>query len=149
MEILILVIERLVPLAITVVVSVLVLWFLNKTRCKHWSGNPDAQFRFQLIMLALTLAAIVAVVLALPIDETLRGQLLSLLGIILSAAIALSSTTFVGNIMVGILLKAIKSTRPGDFITVGELTGRITEMDLLHTEIQTEFRDLVKDCSSR
>jgi small-conductance mechanosensitive channel len=37
----------------------------------------------------------------------------------------------------------VKSARPGDFITVAELTGRITEMDLLHTEIQTEFRDLV------
>ena len=45
--------------------------------------------------------------------------------------------------MAGIMLKAVKSARPGDFITVAELTGRITEMDLLHTEVQTEFRDLV------
>jgi small-conductance mechanosensitive channel len=69
--------------------------------------------------------------------------LLSLIGILLSAAIALSSTTFIGNIMAGIMLKAVKSARPGDFITVAELTGRITEMGLLHTEVQTEFRDLV------
>ena len=135
--------ERLAPLAVTIVVIVLVLSVMNRTLSRHWARNPDAQFRFQLIMLTLTLAGIVAVVLALPIQEGLRGQLLSLLGIVLSATIALSSTTFVGNIMAGIMLKTIKSARPGDFITVGELTGRITEMDLLHTEIQTEFRDLV------
>jgi len=41
------------------------------------------------------------------------------------------------------MLKVVRSARPGDFITVGELTGRVTEMDLLHTQIQTEFRDLV------
>ena len=142
-ETLIDVLQTVAPLAATVVISAAVLFTLNRSLRRHWANNPDAQFRFQLIMLSMSLAAIVAVVLALPIDETLRGQLLSLLGLILSATIALSSTTFVGNIMAGIMLKGVKSTRPGDFITVGELTGRITEMALLHTEIQTEFRDLV------
>jgi small-conductance mechanosensitive channel len=94
-------------------------------------------------MLALTLAGILAVVIALPINDLLRGQLLSLLGILLSAAIALSSTTFIGNILAGIMLKAVRSARPGDFISIGDLTGRIAEMDLLHTQVQTEFRDLV------
>ena len=91
----------------------------------------------------MTLAAVLAVIIALPIDNALRGQLLSLIGILLSAAIALSSTTFIGNIMAGIMLKAVKSARPGDFVTIGDLTGRVTEMDLLHTQVQTEFRDLV------
>ena len=135
--------ERFVPLLVTVVLSVAILLILNKSLRRHWGKNPDAQFRFQLIMLALTLAAVIAFVVTLPVNDALRGQLLSLLGILLSAAIALSSTTFIGNIMAGIMLKAIKSARPGDFVTVGELTGRITEMGLLHTEIQTEFRDLV------
>jgi small-conductance mechanosensitive channel len=114
-------------------------WFLKR----RWRDDPDAQFRFQLIMLALTFSGVLAVVLALPISEETRGQLLSLIGILLSAAIALSSTTFIGNIMAGIMLKVVRSARPGDFITVANLTGRITEMDLLHTEVQTEFRDLV------
>ena len=105
--------------------------------------NPDVKFRYQLIMLALTLAGGLAILIALPINDTLRGQLLSLIGILLSAAIALSATTFIGNILAGIMLKVVRSARPGDFITVGELTGRVTEMDLLHTQVQTEFRDLV------
>ena len=45
--------------------------------------------------------------------------------------------------MAGIMMKVIRSARPGDWIQVGDITGRVTEMDLLHTEVQTEFRDLV------
>lgn len=114
-------------------------WLLKR----RWKDNPDAQFRFQLIMLALTFAGVLTVILALPVNDQTRGQLLSLIGILLSAAIALSSTTFIGNVMAGIMMKAVKGARPGDFITVADLTGRITEMGLLHTEVQTEFRDLV------
>ncbi|NNC54449.1 MAG: mechanosensitive ion channel, partial [Pseudomonadales bacterium] len=134
---------RFVPLLLTLVVVAILLGAIDWYLRRRWRENPDAQFRFQLIMLSLTLAAVLAIVLALPIDSTLRGQLLGLIGILLSAAIALSSTTFIGNIMAGIMLKVVKNARPGDFITVADLTGRITEMDLLHTEIQTELRDLV------
>jgi small-conductance mechanosensitive channel len=120
-----------------------ILAITNRVLKNRWRNQPDLQFRFQLIMLALTFAGILAVILALPMSESMRGQLLGLIGILLSAAIALSSTTFIGNIMAGIMLKAIKSVRPGDFLSVANVTGRITEMDLLHTEIQTEDRDLV------
>ncbi|MBT8151574.1 MAG: mechanosensitive ion channel, partial [Gammaproteobacteria bacterium] len=132
-----------IPLLATLVVVVLLLsganWFLRR----RWASNPDAQFRFQLIMLFLTLAGLLATIIALPIENALKSQLLSLLGILLSAAVALSATTFIGNIMAGIMLKVVRNARPGYFFTVADLTGRITEMELLHTEIQTEFRDLV------
>ncbi len=131
------------PALSTLAVVAVVLVVVDRVLKKRWHGNPDAQFKFQLIMLALTFSGGLAVVVALPVSETLRGQLLSLIGILLSAAIALSSTTFIGNIMAGIMLKAVKSVRPGDFVTVSDITGRVTEMDLLHSEIQTEDRDLV------
>ena len=134
---------KFIPVLGTVVVVGVFLKLVDWALKRRWKGNPDAQFRFQLIMLALTFAGILAVILALPVNDQTRGQLLSLIGILLSAAIALSSTTFIGNIMAGIMMKAVKGARPGDFITVEELTGRITEMGLLHTEVQTEFRDLV------
>lgn len=132
-----------VPLLGTIAAVVILLASINWFLRRRWRDNPDAQFRFQLIMLALSFAGLLTIIVALPINDVLRGQLLSLIGILLSAAIALSSTTFIGNIMAGIMLKVMKNARPGDFITVADLTGRITEMDLLHTEIQTEFRDLV------
>ena len=134
---------RFLPLLATLAGVVLLLVVLNRYFRRRWRDNPDLQFRFQLIMLALTMAGGLAVIIALPIDDVLRGQLLSLVGILLSAAIALSSTTFIGNILAGIMLKVVRSARPGDFVTIGDLTGRVTEMDLLHTQVQTEFRDLV------
>jgi small-conductance mechanosensitive channel len=134
---------RFLPLLATLVTVAGLLFAANSLLRRRWQHDPDAQFRFQLVMLALTFASLLAVILALPVGDEMRGQLLRLIGILLSAAIALSSTTFIGNIMAGIMLKVVKNAKPGDFVTVAELTGRITEMDLLHTEIQTEFRDLV------
>ncbi len=132
-----------VPLLATIVVVFALLGGINYALKRRWRNQPSAQFRFQMIMLLLTLSGILAVIIALPISNALQAQILQLIGILLSAAIALSSTTFIGNIMAGIMLRTIRSCRPGDFITVGDITGRITEMDLLHTEVQTEFRDLV------
>jgi small-conductance mechanosensitive channel len=134
---------RFLPFLATLGGVVLVLSFLSRHFSRRWKDNPELQFRYQLMMLALTLAGGLAILITLPINDTLRGQLLSLIGILLSAAIALSATTFIGNILAGIMLKVVRGARPGDFITIGDLTGRVTEMDLLHTQVQTEFRDLV------
>ncbi len=100
-------------------------------------------YRVQLLNLGIALATIIVLLIVLPFDDTLRGQLLSLTGILLSAVIALSSTTFVGNVMAGAMLRSIKCCSPGDYVHVGEYFGRISEMDLLHVEVQTEDRDLV------
>jgi len=56
--------------------------------------------------------------------------------------VALSSTTFVANAMAGLMLRAVRSFRPGDFVHVGEQFGRVTSRGLFHTEIQTEDRNL-------
>jgi small-conductance mechanosensitive channel len=126
----------------TLSVLVLVGHFANKRLVRHFESKPHLTFRMQLIQLAGFLIIILMLILFLPLETALRGQLLSLYGIIISATIALSSTTLVGNVMAGIMLKTIKSCRPGYYITVGDHFGRITTMDLLHTEIQTEERDL-------
>lgn len=101
------------------------------------------QFRVQITNLAIAMAAALILLVVLPVDHELRGQLLSLFGIVLSATIALSSTTFVGNIMAGMMLKSVRNFRSGDFVEVGPHFGRVTSRGLLSTEIQTEYRDLV------
>ena len=78
-----------------------------------------------------------------PVNDTQKGQILSLIGIVVSAAIALSSTTFVGNAMAGLMLGVVKGFRVGDFVSVGDSFGRVTERGLFHVEIQTEQRDLI------
>ena len=118
-------------------------FYVTKKRLdSYFSSRPHLKFRYQLIQIGGILLAILFIILFMPFDQTLRGQLLSLYGLIISVTIALSSTTLVGNIMAGLMLKAIGSCRPGNYITVGDYFGRISEMDLLHTEIQTEERDL-------
>ena len=96
----------------------------------------------QLTLSCIVLMFLILILLSLPISETMKGQLLNLLGIALMATITLSSTTFVSNTMAGFMLKAIDGIKPGDFLKVGEHTGRVSEQGLLHTEIQTEDRDL-------
>lgn len=88
------------------------------------------------------LLSLLIIILSLPFDPSTKGQLLSLFGIIVSATIALSSTTLVGNVMAGLMLRMVNNIKPGDHIRVGDYFGRVSEMDLLHTEIQTEERDL-------
>lgn len=118
------------------------IYLLNRRLGSYFAERPHLKFRFQLIQLGGALVAILFAILLMPFGDTLRGQLLQLYGLIISATIALSSTTLVGNVMAGLMLKAIGNCRPGYYITVGDYFGRISEMDLLHTEIQTEERDL-------
>ncbi|MDJ0751707.1 MAG: mechanosensitive ion channel [Woeseiaceae bacterium] len=117
-------------------------YFANGRLKRHYESRPHLRFRQQLIQIVGLLVAVLLIILLLPLGDELRGQLLGLYGLIFSATIALSSTTLVGNVMAGLMLKAIGNCRPGNYITVGDYFGRISEMDLLHVEIQTEERDL-------
>lgn len=94
------------------------------------------------LILLIVAGGVVGAVLVLPINEAVRSDLVTLLGVVISAAVALSSTTFLGNALAGILLRLTTKFGAGDFIRVGEHFGRVTEQGLLHTEIQIETSDL-------
>ncbi|MGA1870636.1 MAG: mechanosensitive ion channel domain-containing protein [bacterium] len=122
-----------------IIISILMAHYIFE---KRFEAKPGQRFRYQLITLLLSFIGLIMIILVLPVNDTLRGQILSLIGILLSAAIALSATTFVGNAMAGILLKTVRNFRMGDFIRVGDYFGRVSEQGLFHVEIQTEDRDL-------
>jgi len=131
------------PSIATALICLLVIWLLNWTLLKGpmgW-GREHSIWR-QVMILLLSVTGILLVILMAPLSEATRGQVLSLLGIVITAVIALSSTTFVSNTMAGFMLRLVRNFRTGDFIRVGEQFGRVTERGLLHTEIQTEDRDL-------
>lgn len=104
---------------------------------------PGRRLRNQLTITALALLAALVLILNLPLEPDTRSDLLSLFGILLSAAIALSATTFLGNAMAGVMLRAVDNFSIGDYVRVGEHFGRISERGLFHVEIQTEERDLM------
>lgn len=130
------------PLAITLMVILLIhmglrRWFIHEHETGHFS-----RYREQFINLLLGVASLLAVIIASPIDNELRGQLLSLFSIVVSATIALSSTTLMGNLLGGVMLRSTSSLKAGDFIKVNGQFGRISQRGLLHIEIQTEESDL-------
>lgn len=96
----------------------------------------------QLALLGLSCLGLFAAILAMPVSDATRNQLLTVLGLLASGIIALSSTTLVANAMSGLMLRSTKSFRTGDFIRVVSHFGRVTERGLFDTEIQTEEREL-------
>jgi small-conductance mechanosensitive channel len=78
-----------------------------------------------------------------PIDKSLKGQILSFLAIIISAGIALSSTTVLGNLIAGIMNNSMNRFRNGDLIKIGDLQGRVTKKSIFHTEIQLEDSNFI------
>ena len=124
------------------VAVVIILILINRFLQRSAQDVSGLKFRNQLIMLGASFIGLLAVILLLPVESSTRGQLLSLIGIIISATIALSSSTILGNAMAGIMLKSVRNFRSGDFVRAGEHFGRVSERGLFHTEIQTPDRDL-------
>jgi small-conductance mechanosensitive channel len=133
----------LLPTVAATTLVVLLVMLIRHFVAKQYAMRTGKRYQRQLIMLGVYLVALLAIIISLPISDTLRGQLLSLIGIIISATIALASSTFVGNAMAGVMLRTLRNFHVGDFLRVGEYFGRVTETGLLHVEIQTEDRDLM------
>jgi small-conductance mechanosensitive channel len=126
----------------TIAVLVLILLFVVQRIFERSTAADGHQARNQLILLGISTAGLLVVILVMPIGDSTRGQILGLIGIVVSAGIALSSTTFLGNAMAGVMLRAVKNFRTGDFIRTGDHFGRVSERGIFHTEIQTEDREL-------
>lgn len=135
----------LITLLITGACVTLFRWLLLT---KRQELNAEQRLPRQLTMLGVSIVAVVVIVLALPVQESSRNQLLGLLGVLISGVIAFSSTTIVSNLMAGIVLRLNKPFRTGDFIRSNGLAGRVIEKGLLDTEIQTEQRTLVHVANS-
>jgi small conductance mechanosensitive channel len=130
------------PALITLLIGIAVITFAYRIVMGHGVPTSGSRISQQVLIAALAGILLVMLILQLPIGEAVRGQLLSLLGILVTAAIALSSTTLIGNAMAGLMLRSIRNFQPGDFIVVDGHRGRVSVLGLLRTEIQTERRNL-------
>ena len=92
--------ERLIA---TTIVIVFVLIYVRTLLDRHLSNQRNKLMLRQLIMAAVIVLCALVFVMSLPHDSGLRGQVMGLVGILISGAIALSSTTFLGNAMAGIM----------------------------------------------
>ncbi|NPE29562.1 mechanosensitive ion channel family protein [Methanococcoides sp. SA1] len=126
----------------TIIALFVLLTLLNYILRKTAIFTRDKMIK-QIILSVATLLGIVLILLTLPITDNSKQTLLSFLGILLGATIALSSTTFVANGMSGMMLNLIKPFKTGDYIRIGEEFGKVSNITILHTQIQSIDRDLI------
>jgi small conductance mechanosensitive channel len=106
-------------------------------------GKESNTISRQVINAVIFAIGALIVVISLPIDSGVRGQIISLIGIVISAALALSAPTVFSNALAGIMNANMKNVNLGDFIRIENHFGRVTKKGLFRTEIQTEDRNLL------
>lgn len=141
------VLNALLPFAPLLIAVVLVIGTLTALHylllAKQSHLTSEQKLPRQVGMLVLTIIGAVVIAMALPVSESTRNQVIALIGVLISGVIAFSSTTMVGNLMAGIVLRVNRPFKVGDFIKVEGYSGRVTEMGLLDVELQTESRELI------
>lgn len=130
------------PFIITLALTSSILYLLNWLMFHHYA-NAEKNFPRQMLMIVLTLIALVACILSLPLTEQTTIQVLSLVGLVISGLLAFSSTTIFGNLVAGIMMRFTQPFHTGDFIQVNEHFGRVAERSLFDCEIQTATRELI------
>ena len=132
-------IEPTVVLLFLIILLILNSWIFKRIKSTTLNGNITKGA----ISFFLVLIGVLAFILVLPIDKTLKGQILGFLGIIISAGIALSSTTVLGNLIAGIMNNTMNRFRNGDLIKIGDFHGRVIRKSIFHTEIQLEDSNFI------
>lgn len=132
-------IEPTVVLILLIILLVLNSWIFKKIK----STTSNGIITKGSITFFLVLIGVLSFILVLPTDKALKGQILGFLGIIISAGIALSSTTVLGNMMAGIMNNSMNRFRNGDLIKIGDFHGRVVRKSIFHTEIQLEDSNFI------
>ncbi len=134
-----------VPVVIgTFLIYALLVTLLHRFLARHTTFFKRHPFSLFILSLTLMFVGLSTILFFIPvIPPSFKGQLLGLIGVIFSGAVAISSTTFIGNAMAGAMLRAVDNFRIGDVVQVADYMGRITERGLFHVELQTEDRDLM------
>ncbi len=135
---------NLMPMTVVIIIGVSVLGILNRRMDrKSLEMAGEGTFRRQMVLTFLALVFVVVIIVTAPLKEHTQGNLISLFGIAVTGVIALSSATLASNAMAGLMLRAVRNFKRGDYIRCGDFLGRVTERGLFHTEIQNERSDLI------
>ncbi|MGH1468432.1 MAG: mechanosensitive ion channel family protein [Bdellovibrionales bacterium] len=130
------------PAALNLILSGVLIYFVYQWMDSKNKRDREKAWMRQILFGLMVIFLVAGVIVSFPIASETRDMVFKFLGGAITAVFAFSSTSLVGNSMAALALKLIDGIRPGDFLTVGEHSGRISEQGLLHTEIQTEERRL-------
>jgi len=143
MENIFIIFESLIEPALVLLILVVLLIINSLIFKRIKSSKPNENITKGAISTFIILIGVVAFIIAMPIDKSLKGQILGFLGIIISAGIALSSTTVLGNLIAGIMNNSMNRFRNGDLIKIGDFHGRVVKRSIFHTEIQLEDSNFI------
>ncbi len=136
--------EQFLPLIGVVLGSIIILGAAHYLLlARRQDLGSEAKLPRQLTLLVMTIISVILVIMVSPVSEPTRNQVLSLFGILMSGVLAISSTSFVTNFMAALMLRITRPFNVGDFITVENHFGKVSERGLFDTEIQTENRELI------
>lgn len=127
-----------------VVIVVVIILILNS-----WIFNRMKTLQSTAVIIRRSIAFLVGFlgtvifILALPIEAQMKGQILSFLAIIISAGIALSSTTILGNLIAGFMNNSMNRFGHGDLVKVNDIQGRVLKKSVFHVELQLEDSNYV------
>lgn len=120
-----------------------IMWMIHGVIKRRMEPSTNRSIIRGLVLTGVGLAGAVAFVLALPVSESTKQNLLQVGGLALTAVVAFSSTTVIRDAAAGTAMRFFSPFKRGDYLETDEYFGRVTEAGLLHTELQTEDRALV------
>ncbi len=136
-----------IPNLIVIVILTLLLLFLNLIISRVFKRiAKQIGYKYGLVMSEMTLKIILYSLIVLLIILNIPGidkKILQLLGVIGAGIIAFSSSTIIANAMSGILIKVIKPYALGDVVRIGEYFGKVADIRILHTELETHTKKLL------
>ncbi len=131
-----------VPSIAVAVVTLVLVFAMRSVETRRWAGDvSERTFRKQVYTFGILFVGLLIGIFLLPAG-TNQELALGVTGLVVTGALAISSQSIIANGMAGLLLRSLKKFKPGDFIEVSDRVGRVTEVGLFHTEIQTNDRDL-------
>ncbi len=110
---------------------------------RRQSPGRHGRYYWQAFKALLFLGAVFLFVVVAPLHPATRGHVLNLLGILLSAILALASPTVVSNALSGLVLRWQRAFHHGDFLAVDGKLGRVAQIGLFQVELQDEERNTV------
>ncbi|MFW2381513.1 MAG: mechanosensitive ion channel family protein [Acidimicrobiales bacterium] len=131
-----------VPSIAATLITLALVFAMRSVETRRWAGDASERtFRKQVYTFGILFVGVLVVIFLLP-SGTNQELALGVTGLVITGALAISSQSIIANGMAGLLLRSLKKFKPGDFIEVSDRVGRVTELGLFHTEIQTNDRDL-------
>lgn len=130
--------------AIVVIIGAGIIEFLIDDIYKRYRAKYGTKYGVQITETGLRLFVFfVAMLLLLSSIPGITNNAVRLVFAAIGIIVALSSTTMIANGMSGVLIRILGSYKVGDMVKIIGHIGKVSEIGIFHTEIQTPKRGLI------